>query len=354
MEMRQKQSYCTITTETAMSQCMSIARQMEFVLTISNDNSEWDALVAASPQGSVFSGSRYLRALNSPCTRYVIRTPHGEALAGAAVMENVEAPGMHPAPFPFTPYQGILFGQTVAAQPRHKRVTTEFRLTDFIIKNLIERYGNFSMALSLAFDDLRPFLWHNYHQPDAPHFTIRNRYTAMLELKGFQLDAYLKSIRAVRRQEFNKSTAKTAETFDVALFLGLYRKTFERQGIAVSEQQQTLVRDICASALAHGYGRLSVAASDVGVASMALFIYDERCAYYLFGANDPERRNSGASTLLMVDNIRSMAERGIAKLDFVGVNSPNRGDFKLSFNPELTRYHEVQLLQPQAGRGHAA
>lgn len=327
---------------------------MEFVLTVSNDDSEWDALIAASPQGSVFSGNLYLRALDSPCTRYVVRTPHGEALAGVAVMENMSAAGMHPAPFPFTPYQGILFGRTVAAQPRHKRVTTEFRLTEFIIQSLIERYGDFSMSLSPAFDDIRPFLWHNYHQPDAPHFTIRNRYTAMLELNDFRLDSYLMSIRAVRRQEFNKSAAEIAETTDVALFLGLYLKTFERQDIAVSEQHQALVRNICTSALTHGYGRLSMATTVSGVASMSLFIHDGRCAYYLFGANDPELRNSGASSALMVDNIKSMAERGMAKLDFVGVNSPNRGDFKLSFNPELTPYHEVQLIAPAARPGHAA
>ena len=327
---------------------------MEFLLTIANDESEWDALVAASPQGSVFSGNHFLRALASPCTRYVVRTPHGEALAAVAVVENVDTPGMHPAPFPFTPYQGILFGKTVAAQPRHKRITTEFRITDFMIRSLIERYGDFSMALSPAFDDLRPFLWHNYHQPDAPHFIIRSRYTAILDLTGFQLDSYLKSIRAVRRQEFNKSSAEIAETADVTLFLDLYLKTFERQEITVSAQQQALVRNICTSALTHGYGRLSMATTDSGVASMSLFIHDQRCAYYLFGANDPELRNSGASTALMVDNISGMAERGMDRLDFVGVNSPNRGDFKLSFNPELTPYQEVQLALPLARFGHTA
>lgn len=327
---------------------------MKLVLTVSKDDNEWDALVAASPQGCVFSGSHYLRALGSPCTRYVIRTPHAEALAGVAVMENVDVPSMHPAPFPFTPYQGILFGKTVAAQPRHKRVTTEFRITEFVIQTLIEHYGDFSMSLSPAFDDIRPFLWHNYHQPDAPRFSIRNRYTAMLDLSGFQLEPYLKSIRAVRRQEFNKSTAEIVETADVALLLDLYLKTFERQEIAVSEAQQALVRNICTSTLSHGDGRLSMATTDSGVASMSLFIHDERCAYYLFGVNDPELRNSGASTALMVDNIRDMAERGIAKLDFVGVNSPNRGDFKLSFNPELTPYHEVHLVPSPARSGHAA
>jgi len=59
--------------------------------------------------------------------------------------------------------------------------------------------------------------------------------------------------------------------------------------------------------------------------------------------NDPALRNTGAATRLMFDNIEHARQRGLAELDFVGVNSPNRGDFKLSFNPELKLYFEVAL-----------
>ena len=125
-------------------------------------------------------------------------------------------------------------------------------------------------------------------------------------------------------------------------------------GRSNSQAQQVLVRNICTTALTQGYGRLSMASTDSGVASMALFIHDQHCAYYLFGANDPELRKSRAATSLMVDNINSMAKRGIAKLDFVGTNSPNRSDFKLSFNPELVPYHVVQLTPHLVSSGHAA
>jgi hypothetical protein len=33
----------------------------------------------------------------------------------------------------------------------------------------------------------------------------------------------------------------------------------------------------------------------------------------------------------------------LQRFDFVGVNSPQRGDFKLSFNAELAPYQEVHL-----------
>lgn len=314
---------------------------MDYILTTKPVESEWNALVRTSLQGNIFSDSRYLSALDAPHTCYLVKAPHGELLAGVVVMENRGA--MHAAPFPFTPYQGILFSHSVSMQSNQKRVTSEFRLTEFIIEVLCERYSNFSMALSPSFSDLRPFLWHNYHEANAPRFSISNRYTAVLKLRDFRVEDYLKTIRAVRRQEFKKTTAEITETKDSQLFLDLYIKTFERQGIVITSQQLELVSRIVKSALENNFGRLSLVKSVDGVASMSLFIYDSRSAYYLFGANNPELRNSGASTALMIDNISTMAKMGLPKLDFVGVNSPNRGDYKLSFGSELIPYYEVQL-----------
>ena len=76
---------------------------------------------------------------------------------------------------------------------------------------------------------------------------------------------------------------------------------------------------------------------------MVFFVSDEKCAYYLFGANDPDLRDAHASAKLFIDNIAAFAARGLERFDFVGVNSPQRGDFKLSFNPELIPYQEVHL-----------
>jgi lipid II:glycine glycyltransferase (peptidoglycan interpeptide bridge formation enzyme) len=77
---------------------------------------------------------------------------------------------------------------------------------------------------------------------------------------------------------------------------------------------------------------------------MAFFVTDSKCAYYLFGANDPELREANASSKLLIDNIVIFADQGLEKFDFVGVNSPQRGDFKLSFNAELIPYQEVHFI----------
>lgn len=315
---------------------------MEYILTSEPNENEWNELVTTSPQGSLFSQTNYLSALiNTTYTCYLVKARHGETLAGLVVIEDNGL--MHMAPCRYCAYHGILFSRSVSMLRDIKRVTREFRLTEFLIEALCERYGNFSMAFSPSFKDLRPFQWYNYHENNSPRFAIINRYTATLDLSNFKLESYLKNIRTVRRQEFKKLTAKITETKDLALFLDLYIKTFEKHQITLSPQHLKLVNGIVTSALANGFGRLSMTKTTEGVASMALFVYDSKCAYYLFGANNPEIRNSGASTALIIDNICFMAKLGIKRLDFLGVNSPNRGDYKLSFNSVLTPYYEVHL-----------
>jgi hypothetical protein len=48
----------------------------------------------------------------------------------------------------------------------------------------------------------------------------------------------------------------------------------------------------------------------------------------------------------MFDNLEHARLRGLAEVDFVGVNSPNRGDFKLSFNPDLRPYFDLDWAAP--------
>jgi lipid II:glycine glycyltransferase (peptidoglycan interpeptide bridge formation enzyme) len=250
---------------------------------------------------------------------------------------------MAKAPFAFTPHQGILFAHFVTQQASQKRLTTEFRITEFLINALLEVYPNFSMALSPFFKDLRPFLWHNHGQVEQPKFEVKQRYTGHVDLQNFSLNAFLATVRTVRRQEYKKSQVQIQTSTDLPLFLNLYRQTFERQGLVIDTHTLSLVQRICSQTMDAGMGYLSAAHLENRIASMAFFVTDSNCAYYLFGANDPAMRESNASSKLLLDNITLSAQLGLQRFDFVGVNSPQRGDFKLSFNAELVPYQEVHL-----------
>lgn len=310
-----------------------------FTLMACLDMSAWDVLVNDSPQGHVFSKSSYLRSLGRGFMCYEVKNKNQETVAGVAVIED--SGRMAQSPYLFCPYQGILFTQKISQLTTQKRILMEFRITKFLMEHLLEIYQNFSMSLSPFFRDLRPFIWHNYGSGTV--FEIRQKYTANLSLSGFDLILYLNKIRSVRRQEYNKSNSIVKDSSDIGLFLNMYVKTFNRQGLQVDPMTLKIVEDVCLAAMSGGYGHMSCACVNGRVASMAFILFDEYTAYYLFGVNEPDMRKSNASTRLMIENIQNAVHKGVKNFDFVGVNSPQRGDYKLSFAPEIFPYHEVHF-----------
>lgn len=312
------------------------------------DYAAWDAWVELSPQGTVFSKVGFLRSLGAPFRLFVV----DDGAATVALVPLIEDAVGNAVRFPFTPYQGVLLIPSRQAQQR-QRIVDEFRITEFVVGALTQRYRSLAMALSWNFNDLRAFLWHNHDVAGAPRIVSQPRYTAVLDLAAVDPAGYASELRACRRQEIRKASGYVVEEASgLDEFLMLYAQTFARQDIPLASDRLELVRKICESALAGGYGRLTGCRTPEGIAAMTLFLHDSKRAYYLFAANNPSLRHTGASTRLMFENILDAKRRGLRELDFVGVNSPARGDFKLSFNPELKLYFELDY--PAAGTGAAA
>jgi hypothetical protein len=313
-------------------------------LSETTDYVAWDAWVDQSAQGTIFSNSRFLRSLNTRFRLFTVLDRH-KVVALLSAIEDEAGNIVH---FPFTPYQGILFLHDAPLLPRQKNLD-EFRIAEFIVGELTRRYRHMVLPFSWNFEDIRPFLWHNYHADAAAHFTAQPRYTAVLDLKSMDESRYPAQAQARRRRELKKSSVFTingkASPDD---FSRLYTATFARQDITLEHNALALVQSIISQAVAQGYGRLSSCDTSAGPASMCLFLYDKTRAYYLFGANEPAQRNTGAATRLMFDNIYEARRRGLQEFDFVGVNSPDRGDFKLSFNPELKLYFELSYAATDA------
>ena len=316
---------------------------MDFSLSKIADYNEWNTFNSTSLDGSIYFDTRFLVSLNAPFTCYGVYDAKGRLLAGTCIIENELDKTAYILPFPFVPYQSILFYAGLNELNEHKKNTQKFRLTDFLINHLSQQYSNLCFSLKPTDFDLRPFLWHNYHDDDACKFSIMPRYTALLDLKNFDREYYLSNIRTARRQEIKKSTATITLSNDIDLFMFLYKKTFIRQDISIDEDKLLLIKRICEQAIKQEYGILTQAQLPDGVASMSLFLFDNQTGYYQFGANDPDYRSSGASAHLMFETICMLAKRGIELIDFVGVNSPSRGDYKLSFNPTLKPYYIVSL-----------
>lgn len=309
-----------------------------WIVNFKEDKRVWDEFVLTSPQRSIFVQSKFLDSLNA---NYDLVTCYekDKIVAGVAIIYSASG---EPIDINATfSYQGMLLSDN-GNQAMHSKITHEFKTVEFFVKQLSEHFNKYCLCHSWRLHDLRPFQWHNYHEPDKGQFRTDLHYTGVLDLQNFKsFEVYLTSVRSVRRQEFKKSSQILKFQFsdDVLLFDALYAKTFERQNLKINNQDSVLVRSICKQAIAGGYGKLSVALLDDVPISAVLFLYDDRAAYYLFAANDPTYRNAGSGTFLMMHMIKDAFDCGLKEIDFVGVNSPNRGDFKISFNAALQSYH---------------
>lgn len=306
------------------------------------DPARWDAFVAASPQRSVFVTSAFLRSLGTPFELVTCRVD-GRIVAGSPVMladDGRPLPSVHP----FTMYQGLLYADPGGARP-HRRVPNELAACQAFVDALMARHGRCCISLSWRHRDVRGFLWHNYHEHDAPRFSVDVNHAGVLDLTPYDdFDAYLASVRELRRREIKRGAreATITRSDDVDVLDRLHGQTFARQGIERSPHEVALLRAITGAALAGGFGEIWLASIKGEPASATLFLFDDRTAFYLFGANAPEHRNTGASTTLMVHMIRSAYDRGLREVDFVGANSPARGDYKVSFNADVHPYYVLR------------
>ena len=310
----------------------------DFYINFKEDKQVWDVFVSNSPQRSIFIYSKFLDSLSA---NYDLVTCYekDKIVAGVIVIYSEMGKPVI-STFPFTQYQGMLLADNTQ-KATHSQITHEFKVVEYFIKQLTDWHSNFSFCHSWRLRDLRPFQWHNYHEPEKGQFKIDLRYTGILDLQHYNsFEAYLSSVRTVRKQEFKKSSQilRFQLSEDVLLLDTLHAKTFEHQNIERSDKDSMLVKSICKNAIVGEYGKLAVAYLDDNPVSAILFLYDDRTAYYLFGANDPAYRNTSAGAFLLIQMTKDAFDNGLKEIDFVGANSPQRADFKISFNAELRPY----------------
>ena len=312
-------------------------------------NDAWDAFVENSPQGSIFSLSCYLSPLRRKAgTWYCLKNE--EIKAAVAVMENDD--GRVCSLHDLVIYNGIMFAPNDPKQNIAQSQSDQFTVTSFVVQELAKRYQRMGISTAPAFRDIRPFLWHN-HGTDGPKFTPDVRYTSLLTLHSQeaasdpQENPIYASASKSRRQEIRyglKKKVVTTKRFDPDLFTHFYEKTFQRQDLAVPKEDLRELEDLIKNLHQHGRAVMYVTCDSTGSpGSIAIFGTDSKRGYYLYGANDPDFRDAQTGTMVLWDALQDLSRAGVKEVDFEGINSPQRGYFKLSFGGSITPYFHVSL-----------
>ena len=307
----------------------------------------WDAFVTTSPDGTAFVSSGYLA--HAGCRLGLYRCYNGNELrAVVTVVESSD--GASAIMDDLVIYSGICFGAPTHGQNRAQQISERHEIASFIAAALADHYQRVEFALAPSIDDIRSFLWHNYGQ-ECGGYRVDVRYTSYLDINDFfpaqdleQIDAY-RNASVARRQQIRyarRDRVFTEEFSDVSMFIDFYRRTMERQGENVDAEKLDRMVTLVAALLDSNAARMFVSkTSDNVTGSVVVYVFDNRRAYYLFGASDPNLRDSPTGTSVLWDSFGKLAEAGIHQICLEGVNSPRRGWFKMSFGGLLVPYYRV-------------
>jgi len=311
-------------------------------LNLCREPTVWNELVSASPQSNIFCRTIFLNAMDVEYDLWLVED-NGKPQVGAVILKHNDE--ILAAPQPFTLYQGLLFAG--AQLPPHNTAIWILEVTEALLKGLSERYDKLSFCMHHAAEDLRGIQWFHYHEPELGQFKINLRYTGLIDLSTIiDFNDYFQTIRRNRQRDYRKSVSdnlKVEESEDIDMLDHLHKLTFERRGLPWDKRPQRLLRSISEAALSNGFGQLLSCRTKTGEpCSAALFLYDDHCAYSMFGATDPQYRNTGSYTYVTLESIRLCKAMGLQTWDFLGINSPQRGDFKTSLNALPKPYFEVE------------
>lgn len=322
---------------------MSFKSQLRITFEI-NEN-YWDELVSKSIESSPFLKSDFLRSIGFLDSRVLVFENEVPIFGTCLITPSV---GDFDDKHAFTAYQGIFFPNLLQADYSDENEKLR-RLKIFIgyIDSLKDRQ-HFSFHPRI--NDLRAVDWHYYANTDKflkP--TISMRYTGQIRIRDFKsFDHYLNSIQKVRLREYNRSLSQVSrietESTDISSFIQLYKSTFERQGLLTSDKLLDRCKSIIKATTESGSGNLRMLYSETGVPISGVFVLSDSVSdIYLFGASDSNYLSFHGSTRLLLDSIKESFSRSKEVFDFCGMNSPNRGYFKSTFNARVTPYFELNL-----------
>ena len=267
------------------------------------DMALWDDFVDRSPQGTIFSESRWLNAIGEPhqIWGYFI---NGNLVGGMANFDK---------PAPLTPFQGIL------VKPLDGKYATQLSTYNEVTRALLP-YVPDEFCNHYTFTDIRPFLWDG-------SYTTYIRYTFLMDLR-------------YKKEVWNGLEKQTR--YDIAHYMGevtaditlsdldrLYGYTFRRKGLVRTAPSDLLYR-INHHVPLHIYG-----SKDVKV--MVVMVRDFKRSYYILGASDG--KGGSAHVLMYALNSELLYSN---ECDLVGCNDELISRFKRGFGGKLMPYYGVK------------
>jgi len=292
----------------------------------------WDTLVKASPQGSVYCYSWWLKAVGGD-VRVLGYFDKGRLIAGMPLYFKKK--------FGFTICTMPKLTQTwgVVIEPLSgKRVKVASKEMS-ILKNFADalaKYKVFLQNLSPNLQNWLPFYWCGFKQ--TTRFTyVLDDLTDLEEIwKGFR-ENIRKDIRKAQKQEVTVDQCRFEDVFCVI------EKTWQWQRLKPPYTKEYLSRLFSAAKQNNSGECFAARGGDQRVHAAVYLVWDSKRAYCLVGGSDHDLRNSGATSLLIWHLIQFAAQRSKV-FDFEGSIIKPIERFFRAFGATQTPYNTIYKL----------
>ena len=311
---------------------------------LKQDVSLWDSFVEKSPDGTIFATSAFLK--NTPQKLVTLGLYKGEHLKALSYFftneEETKVMGS-----PFSIHCGLIIAwDLVDSIHTSKTISARFEITEFWVQEVLSKYQTINLNLAPSLIDVRPFAWFNYGEADKKQFIFNVRYTNYLNLEDYQnmheVDGdYFQAIGMSRRQEIRKALKNNFEielSKNYQAFLDQYAafsSKYDENANATAATYKKILAEVNSE-------NMLVVMPKNGTTSGALFLIDNKRAYYLLGFTLNTATDYEGSYVLWC-SMAELKKKGVKIVDFEGVNSPKRGWFKTSFGGDLVNYYNVRL-----------
>jgi hypothetical protein len=176
----------------------------------------------------------------------------------------------------------------------------------------LPKFDFFNQKWHYSYTNWLPFYWGGFKQTTYYTYVIPN-----LE----DNDQIWEGMEANKRWEIRKASdrfgLRVRDDLELDAFLRLNKMTFERQGKS-PPYADTLVKKIDDACKTRNCRKIWIVEDEQGRHHAGVYIvWDENSAYYLLGGGDPQLVNSGATSLVLWEAIKSSASV-TKKFDFEG------------------------------------
>ena len=326
---------------------------MSYNLVETKLDEKWDKFVNESLNGTIFLNSTYLKATGVNYKLYYCYKK--QELRGALALIEDES-GKKVILDDLIIYNGIMYNKATNKQNHSQQLSEQFKIQEFIANELPMLYESIEISFHPSIVDVRPFLWVNYGT-EITKYIPDIRYTSYINISDFQNSQKLEDISIYnkastsRRQQIRYAIKKGYKTKiedidKVKIFIELYKMTMSRQAIIAEDDKLKKMENLITQLIKNNMARLYASYDEKNeLGSMAIFCWDNKRAYYLYGANDPQKRDGHSGTNVLWEAFYDLSKMGINEVDLEGINSPKRGWFKLSFGGNIIPYYEVKYAK---------